>query len=241
MTTGEIKIDKSKENVRAMFDSIAPKYDFLNHFLSLNIDKIWRKKVRRIVENYEHDKILDIATGTGDLAIELAKTDAEKIIGVDISPKMIEIANKKIQKRNLSSKIEVKVADALNLPFENKSFDIVTCAFGVRNFEDLEKGLQEINRVLKNNGIAIILEFSQISNKLHRKIFNFYFYKILPFFGKIFSKNKNAYTYLPVSVNKFPYGKVFAEIMKRNGFEQVSFKKLSNGIATIYVAQNKKV
>ena len=239
--TGEVKIDKSKERVRAMFDSIAPKYDFLNHFLSLNIDKIWRKKVRRIANNYEHSKILDIATGTGDLAIELTKTGADKITGVDISPKMIEIARKKVNKRNLSDKIDLKVADALNLPFEDDTFDIVTCAFGVRNFEDLDKGLKEINRILKPNGVAIILEFSQISNKLHRKIFNFYFYKILPFLGKIFSKNKSAYTYLPVSVNKFPYGKVFAERMKNNGFYEVNFKKLSNGIASIYIAQNKKV
>jgi len=228
-------IDKSKENVRAMFDNIAPNYDFLNHFLSMNTDKIWRRKVRKIAQKKNHNSILDLATGTGDLAIELSKLKPKELIGADISPQMLEIAIKKVEKTKLN--IKFVEADATNLPFEDNHFDIVTCAFGVRNFEDLSKGLSEINRVLKKGGTTIILEFSKIENKFFKSLFEFYFNNILPMLGKIFSKNHQAYKYLPDSVNEFPYGISFGNKLKKNNFAIQKIFKLSAGIASIYIAQ----
>lgn len=232
------KLDKSKENVRAMFDDIAHNYDFLNHFLSINIDKIWRKKVIKIAKKLQHDTILDLATGTGDLAIELYKLKPKEIIGADISPKMLEIAKQKANKLNMN--IKFVEADATNLEFPENHFDIVTCAFGVRNFENLSAGLSEINKVLKKGGTTIILEFSKIENKLLKRGFELYFNKILPFFGKIFSKNNKAYKYLAESVNEFPYGIVFGNELKKTNFVVQNIQKLSGGIATIYIAKKLK-
>lgn len=230
------EIIKEKENISSMFNSIAPKYDFLNHFFSLGIDKIWRKKIRKQILKYKHDNILDIATGTGDLAIELAKTNPQKIYGIDIAEKMIEIGKQKIISKKLENIISLQTADALNIPFEDNYFDIATCSFGVRNFENLFSGLTEIYRVLKPGGKLLILEFSNPKNKIVKFFYNFYFHQILPFLGKKISKSKNAYSYLPASVEKFESGQEFIQILDKTNFSNPKFKYLSFGIASIYFA-----
>lgn len=228
------KLDKSKENVSAMFNSIAHKYDFLNHFLSLGIDNRWRKKLRKQLPKNNKLKILDIATGTGDLAVEMAKLNPNKITGVDISPEMVKFGIKKIIKKKLDKIIELKVGDSLQLEFQDNSFDVVTCAFGVRNFENLEKGLKEIHRVLNKNGQILILEFSKPSNKFFGGIYKLYFLKILPMIGRLISKDNFAYKYLPISVNTFPYGKDFCNILKKTGFKETKTKEVTMGLASIY-------
>lgn len=229
-------IEKQKENVRTMFNIIAPRYDFINHFLSFGIDKHWRRKVRKKVKYIENLKILDIATGTGDLAIELLKLNPDSIIGIDIAERMVAVGRIKLKDKKLSEKIKLLVGDSLDIKFEEKTFDLVTCAFGVRNFEDLNKGLSEMFRVIKNNGQLIILEFSKTNNKFFGTIYSLYFHKILPFFGKIISKNLYAYNYLPASVDNFFYGEKFMSILKNIGFQDVKQKKLFFGIASIYCA-----
>jgi demethylmenaquinone methyltransferase/2-methoxy-6-polyprenyl-1,4-benzoquinol methylase len=228
--------NKKKENVSEMFNNIAEKYDFLNHFLSAGTDKRWRKYVRKQLKDLKNAEILDVACGTGDLAIELAKNNPLKIIGIDIAEKMIEIGNKKIKKLGLHDKIELLKADALKIPFDNDKFDAVTCAFGVRNFENLEIGLKEMKRVLKPGGKLIILEFSQPKSKIIKKSFKFYFHRLLPFIGEKISKNKEAYKYLPQTVETFPFGADFKQILDNQGFSNTSFKELSFGIATAYTA-----
>ncbi len=228
--------DKSKEKVSEMFNNIAEKYDFLNHFLSAGTDKRWRRYVRKQLSDKKYAQILDVACGTGDLAIELAKNNPEKIIGIDIAEKMIEIGKNKVQKAGLSEKIELITADALKIPFADNTFDAVTCAFGVRNFENLEAGLTEMNRVLKKGGKLIILEFSKPKNKIIKKTFNVYFHNFLPFIGEKISKNKNAYKYLPQTVAAFPFGSNFTKIIENQGFKNVNFKELSLGIASAYIA-----
>lgn len=227
-------IDKQKESVSSMFNDIAPRYDFLNHFLSLGIDKIWRRKVRQKLPKNSNQKILDIATGTGDLAIELSKAKPESILGIDIAEKMVDIGKKKVEAKKLQKIIKLQTGDSLNIEFDDEYFDVATCSFGVRNFEDLNKGLSEIYRVLKNNGKIIILEFSKPNSKIFGGVFKLYFNKILPFFGKLISKNISAYTYLPNTVNTFPHGIEFLNILKKNGFTNTSNQKLSFGIANIY-------
>lgn len=229
--------DKNRDKIRTMFDSIAPKYDLLNHVLSMGIDKGWRKKVVKIVSSVSPKKVLDVATGTGDLAIAIAKSsDGISITAVDLSPNMLECAKDKISKMKLSSDISLKVGDALNLSFEEGAFDVVTISFGVRNFEDLQKGLSELLRVLKSGGVLLVLEFSKPKGVLS-KPYIFYLKNILPLIGRCISKNRYAYTYLPDSVMEFPCGEHFLSILKDVGFGEVSHKPLSMGIATIYTAK----
>ncbi|MEE4260723.1 MAG: bifunctional demethylmenaquinone methyltransferase/2-methoxy-6-polyprenyl-1,4-benzoquinol methylase UbiE [Bacteroidales bacterium] len=225
-----------KVKVEAMFNDIAPKYDFLNHFLSLGIDIQWRKKVRKLLAPYKPKTILDVATGTGDLAIELSKLQPEKIIGLDIATNMLDIGKEKIKTKKLDQLIEMQLGDSEDLPFEDQMFDAVTVAFGVRNFENLQKGLREMNRVLKPGGIAAVLEFSKPKAFPVKQIYNFYFKYILPGFGKLVSKSKDAYTYLPESVSAFPEDKAFIDELRHAGFDKIIQKRLTMGIATLYSA-----
>lgn len=220
--------------VKEMFDGIAYRYDFLNHFLSMGIDNIWRKKALRHLREYPNPYILDVATGTGDFAIAALRYKPSAIIGIDLSPEMLKIGEAKMKKRGLDNIIKLQAGDSENLPFAANTFDVVTVAFGVRNFEDLEKGLGEMFRVLKPGGKSVILEFSKPKGKLFSLLFNFYFFKILPFLGKLVSKHSSAYTYLPESVDAFPSGEKFNAIMSACGFREVNAKSLSGGIATIY-------
>lgn len=224
-----------KQKIAQMFDNIAGTYDFLNHLLSLGVDFYWRKKAIGLLQKYSPKKILDVATGTGDFAIEALKLNPERVIGIDISKKMLQIGKEKIKRFKLEDKIELMLADSEKLPFKDNSFDAITVGFGVRNFENLEKGLSEMHRVLNKNGIAVILEFSKPKIFPVKIIFNFYFKNILPFVGKFISKDKEAYTYLPESVRSFPDGKGFLNIMKKVGFSNLQQIKLTFGIASIYV------
>ena len=223
--------------IAAMFDRISPKYDALNHMLSLNIDKVWRKKTAKIVSKTQPKTILDLATGTADLAIAMAKHSPQAhIIGLDISEKMLEIGKEKVKLQNLENQIELHHGDAASLPFEDARFDAITVAFGVRNFEDLSKGLSEMHRVLKTNGQAVILEFSLPERFPIKQLYNFYFKHLLPNIGKWVSKDGNAYTYLPHSVEKFPKPSDFCNILGSFGLKNCQIKPLSFGIATLYVA-----
>ncbi len=231
--------DKSKkEQVAGMFDNISAKYDFLNHFLSLNIDKIWRRKAIKLLKPDKPIYILDVATGTGDFAFDQAKIlNPEKIIGVDISKGMLEVGRQKYTKKNISTKIEFLYGDSENIEFPDMQFDAVTCAFGVRNFENLDKGLSEMYRVLKPNGKMVILEFSKPEKFPIKQIYNIYFNYILPKIGRIFSKDMSAYTYLPKSVEKFPYGDKFIDKLNQTGFQKNNYIKLGFGISSIYFAE----
>lgn len=229
-------VEKNKENVATMFDDIAPSYDFLNHFLSANTDKVWRKKAVKILSAYSPKKILDVATGTGDLAIAMLKLNPDKITGVDISKEMLEVGKKKILEIEKQQVIDLQQADAENLPFADNAYNAVTVAFGVRNFEHLNKGLLEIYRVLAPNGIFLILEFSRPKNNLLGILFKFYFGHILPLIGRLFSKNKVAYKYLFQTVQQFPSGDEMKKNLSSLGYKNVTAKTLSMGIATIYTA-----
>lgn len=225
-----------KEQVAKMFDNISERYDFLNHFLSLSIDKGWRKKVVKMVEQTGAKNVLDVATGTADLAIALIKANPDKIVGIDISAGMLGVGQKKIERKKLTNIITLQQADSEDLPFEDETFDAVTVAFGVRNFENLEKGLSEIKRVLKKGGTLLVLEFSQPTKFPFKQSYNFYFKNILPTLGKMVSKDSNAYTYLPASVGAFPFGEAFMQVLKKVGFDAKSFKPVTFGVATIYQA-----
>ncbi len=230
--------DSKKEQVTSMFDKLAPYYDFLNRFLSLRIDVLWRKKALRMLAKSNPKKTLDIATGTADLAIMANKIwTPEKIVGLDISKEMLRVGQTKVDKKNLSSIISLEQGDSENLRFENESFDTVMAAFGVRNFENLEKGLSEMNRVLQKGGTCMILEFSKPRVFPLKQIFNVYFKYILPVIGKLTSKDPKAYEYLYESVQVFPDYDNFASILKKTGFVEVDYKPLSFGICTIYLAK----
>ena len=203
-----------KEQVEIMFDAIAQKYDILNRILYLGIDISWRKRVIQIIKKENSKFILDIATGTGDLAIALAKTDTTKIIGLDLSEQMLSFGREKIKNNHLDSKIEMIKGDSEHLEFPDNHFDAVTAAFGVRNFGNLNKGLAEMYRVTKKDGNLVILEFSKPSNKFFKTIYYFYFCYVLPFIGKLISKDSRAYTYLPESVEAFPSGNEFVKILE---------------------------
>lgn len=224
-----------KEQVALMFDNIAHKYDFLNHFLSLGIDKLWRKKAIKLLSEFSPKHILDIATGTGDFAIEAIKIKPEHITGIDISKEMLNVGKEKISKLKLSDIISLFEGDSENLQFPDNNFDAATVAFGVRNFENLDKGLKEIGRVLKPNSPLLILEFSKPKKFPFKQFYNFYSFHVLPFLGKFFSKDKNAYTYLPESINAFPDGIDFLYKFKNAGFKQVKQIPLSFGVASIYI------
>jgi demethylmenaquinone methyltransferase/2-methoxy-6-polyprenyl-1,4-benzoquinol methylase len=223
-----------KQEVRAMFNNIANRYDFLNHFLSAGIDHRWRKKAIRLVGSNHPKTILDVATGTGDLAIAATVLKPAKITGIDIAENMLEIGRKKIIEKKLQDLISFETGDSENLRFTEGSFDAVMVAFGVRNFENLEKGLTEMHRVLNKNGIVVILEFSKPTGFGIRHLYSFYFRYILPFLGRKISGNSSAYQYLPDSVNAFPAGKDFLKILDRVGFSKTSCTKLSFGIASLY-------
>lgn len=230
--------DSKKKQVTNMFDGIAPYYDYLNRFLSLGVDIWWRKKAIGKLKAFNNDQILDIATGTADLALEANKQlKPSKIIGLDISENMLSIGRKKISKVNLDDKITLVGGDSENLQFEDLSFNTVMAAFGVRNFENLEKGLTEMYRVTKNDGQLMILEFSRPTTFPIKNIFNSYFKYILPVIGKIKSKDPKAYQYLYESVQAFPDYDNFASILKNIGYKEVTFKPLSFGICTIYLAR----
>ena len=220
-----------------MFDRISPKYDMLNHLLSLNIDKVWRRKTAKTVAQFSPKTILDLATGTADLAIQLAKHNPQThITGMDISEKMLEIGKAKITKQGLENQIELHLGDAAALPFEDNSFDAVTVAFGVRNFEHLEQGLSEIRRVLKPNRQVVILEFSLPEKFPIKQAYRLYFKHILPKIGKRISKDASAYAYLPASVEVFPKPADFVQILASHGFKNATAKPLTFGIATLYSA-----
>jgi len=224
-----------KEQVATMFNNISKTYDFLNHFMSLGIDIIWRKQAIGELKRESPQYILDVATGTGDFAFESLKIlKPAKIIGVDISQGMLDIAAEKIQKRNLSDKFEVRLGDSEKLLFEDNAFDAVTVAYGVRNFENLEKGLSDMLRVLKPGGKAVILEFSKPKTFPIKQLYSFYFHYVTPSIGKIFSKDNSAYKYLPESVEAFPDGKDFISMMERVGYRNTKNRPLAFGICSIY-------
>jgi len=228
-----------KEQVAKMFDTISGNYDSLNRVISFGIDVKWRKKVLKLVADTNPEKILDIATGTGDLAILMAQTGAKKIIGLDISAGMLEIGVKKIEEKNLSQTIEMVLGDSENMPFEDHFFDAITVAFGVRNFEHLEKGLAEILRVLKPGGIFVILETSVPEKTPYKQGYSFYSKNILPLIGKLFSKDNVAYGYLSESAASFPYGEALNNILRKTGFINVKAMPQTFGVATIYSASKK--
>ncbi len=226
-----------KMQVEHMFDDIALKYDFLNHVLSFNIDKLWRKKVRSIIEQKNAKKILDVATGTADLAITLASLPQRNITGIDISKNMLAVGQKKIEERKLTSQIQLQQADSENLPFDTNTFEAVTVAFGIRNFENLEKGLHEIKRVLQPNANLVILEFSKVKKFPFKQLYHLYARYIMPSVGKLFSKSAIAYTYLPNSVEVFPEGEQLCLILQHIGFKNIVCKPQTFGVATIYIAE----
>jgi demethylmenaquinone methyltransferase/2-methoxy-6-polyprenyl-1,4-benzoquinol methylase len=224
-----------KASVESMFDSIAWRYDFLNHLLSFSIDRTWRKKaIREISRLKKNPAILDVATGTGDLAIASLKLNPSKVTGIDISKKMLEYGKIKIERKGLTGRIDLIQGDSEKIPFEDNCFDVAMVAFGVRNFSDPLKGLSEMKRVVRKSGMIMVLEFSKPSGIVFRTVYNFYFRNILPFFGKLFSKDKSAYKYLPDSVRKFPDNEDFLRLLSQAGFSQTQQKKLTGGVASIY-------
>ncbi len=231
-------MEKDKQFVREIFNDIAPKYDFLNRFLSFGIDRLWRKRLIKILKRigFQDAVILDAATGTADMAIQLAALNPKKIFGIDIAVNMLKKAQKKIIRRGLQNVIELKEADSEHTNFNNEFFDLITCVFGVRNFENLDIGLREFNRILKKNGYLAILEFSNKRNKSFDLFFKFYFSKILPIIGKKLSNNEIAYYYLPKSVEDFPSGDDFCRILQKYSFKCILRKKLSFGVVYLYIA-----
>lgn len=229
--------NSKKEQVAEMFDNISHRYDFLNHFLSLGIDKLWRKKAVKILKPNNPKVILDVATGTGDFAIEALALQPTKVIGIDISNGMLEKGKEKIVKLGKNNQVELRYGDSEDIPFDSEYFDAITVAFGVRNFENLEKGLNEMKRVLKTGGTAVILEFSKPKNFPIKQVYNLYFHKILPKIGKTVSKDSAAYTYLPESVEAFPEGEDFEKILTKVGFQFKKTYKQFFGIASIYEVQ----
>lgn len=227
--------DKSKkQEVAEMFNNISKKYDFLNHFLSLGIDKIWRKKAVKKLVDVKPERILDIATGTGDFAIALLKLNPKEIIGMDISQGMLGVGAEKMKKKGVDHIIKMQLGDSENLPFDEGYFDGVTVGFGVRNYENLEKGLGEMLRVLRPKGKVVILEFSKPKKFPVKQAFGFYSKYFIPFWGKLISKDKSAYAYLPESVEAFPEGKDFEAILEKVGYKNIESQLVSGGIATIY-------
>ena len=228
-------IEKKKAAVELMFDSIAWRYDFLNHFLSFNFDRLWRRRAIKIIsKSYKSPNILDVATGTGDLAIAAMKLNPSKISGIDISRKMLEIGREKVGKKGFSGKIDLIPGDSEKIPFDDNHFDVAMVAFGVRNFSDPLKGLSEMRRVIRTGGMIMVLEFSKPSGFPIKLLYNFYFRNILPLFGRLFSKDKDAYRYLPDSVMKFPDNEEFLKLLIHAGCSDTHQVKLTGGVASIY-------
>lgn len=228
-----------KEQVAQMFDTISGKYDGLNRVISFGIDVKWRKKVLKLVAAKNPDTILDIATGTGDLAILMAQTGAKEITGADISEGMMEVGRKKVADKNLSSRVKLVYGDSENLPFEDNYFDAITVAFGIRNFETLEKGLADILRVLKPGGIFVILETSVPTKFPYKQGYKLHTKFLLPLIGKLFSKDRSAYSYLSESASVFPHGETLNNILRKTGFIEVKNMPQTFGVATIYSASKK--
>lgn len=226
--------ESKKQQVATMFNNVAGTYDFLNHFFSVGIDKLWRRKLVRLIGKTNPKMILDVATGTADLAIAETKLNPTKIIGVDISEKMLDVGREKIKSY---PSIELQLGDSENLQFTENTFDAVSVSFGVRNFENVPAGLSEMRRVLKPSGKVFILEFSKPGNWLVQKLYYFYFCNVLPFVGKLVSKDARAYTYLPESVRMFPDGQKFVALMQEAGYKNIECKPLTFGISTIYIGE----
>lgn len=220
-----------------MFNNISYRYDFLNHFLSVGIDRIWRKTAIGMLKPLKPRFILDVATGTGDFAIAALTLQPDKVTGIDISEGMLKIGRKKIEKRGLTGKIELSEGDSENLRFSDNTFDAVTVGFGVRNFEDLTKGLAEILRVMRPGAMLVVLEFSRPRKFPMRQLYNFYFKNILPGLGRLISRDPSAYTYLPESVEAFPDGTDFENILRKVGFKETACKPLTFGISSIYTGR----
>jgi len=226
-----------KEQVANMFDNISHRYDLLNHVLSLGIDILWRKKAIRLLRKEQPKTILDVATGTADFAIEALSLKPEHVTGIDISEGMLSFGRKKIDKMGYGNIISLETGDSENLRFNDGSFDAVIVSFGVRNFENLEKGLAELNRVLEKGGTLVVLEFSKPTMFPFKQLYEFYFKNILPLIGKVISKDQSAYRYLPESVDAFPYGKRFTDILEKLDFKDTVCVPLTFGIASIYMAK----
>lgn len=229
-----------KEEVAQMFNNISANYDFLNHFLSLGIDHLWRKRAVKQLQKLQPKVLLDLATGTGDFAIACLKLKPEKIIGMDISSGMLEVGKQKMKKRAFDNIIDMQLGDSENMPFADHTFDAITVGFGVRNYENLEKGLGEMLRVLKPGGQAVILEFSKPKAFPIKQLFGFYSKVLIPLFGKYISKDERAYTYLPESVAAFPEGAAFVAVLQKVGYQTSEPIRLSGGIASIYIGTKKQ-
>lgn len=220
-----------------MFNNISRRYDLLNHLLSLGIDIYWRKRAIKLLKPYQPKQILDVATGTADFAIEALALNPEKVIGVDISEGMLDQGREKLTRRQLDDRIELRLGDSERLQFEDNIFDAVIVAFGVRNFENLQDGLEDMFRVLKPGGRLVVLEFSKPTGFPMKQLYNFYFKNILPLVGKVISKDQSAYTYLPESVQEFPDGQAFLQVLQRAGYTETRCKALTFGISSIYTGK----
>ena len=229
--------ESKKAQVAEMFNNISQRYDLLNHILSMGIDILWRRKAIKLLQEVKPDTVLDVATGTGDFAIEALRLKPSKITGIDISQGMLDMGKIKMKDKGYDSKIEMLLGDSENLPFNDNMFDAITVGFGVRNFENLEKGIAEMHRVLSEKGKIAILEFSKPRKFPIKQLYNFYFLKVLPTIGKLISKDPRAYTYLPESVKAFPDGEDFVSIMEKCGYNEVKQITLTFGIASIYVGK----
>lgn len=239
--TGEMKhyppvgeVEGKKQKVATMFDAVAPRYDFLNRLLSGGIDQSWRRAAIKMLAPHKPNRILDLATGTADLAIEAIKLGPEKVVGVDIAEEMLKLGRVKIDKLNLQDKITLQYGDAEKLPFSDGQFDAAMVAFGVRNFENLQQGLQDIRRVLKPGGILVVLEFSRPTAFPVKQFYNFYSRAVMPFIGRVFSKANGAYKYLPDSIAAFPDGEDFLAELREAGYEGEKARKLTFGVASLY-------
>jgi demethylmenaquinone methyltransferase/2-methoxy-6-polyprenyl-1,4-benzoquinol methylase len=228
---------KKKEQVQHMFNDISGRYDLLNHLLSLGVDFSWRRKFVNQLSRYKPQHILDVATGTGDLALLISTLEPEQVTGIDIAGNMLAIAKQKAAQKHFQDRLTFGEGDAEDLPFPDEVFDAVTVAFGVRNFEDLEKGLSEMKRVIKSGGVMMILEFSHPAFFPWKQLYGFYSKRMIPFIGKMVSRNNQAYTYLPESVYAFPSGKDFLDILEKVGMKNVSLRSLTFGVATIYTGE----
>lgn len=229
-------MENEKQHIGQLFDRIAGTYDGLNHLLSLNIDRRWRRRAVKMLQPAEN--VLDVAIGTADLTIELLRRQkAQRITGIDLSRQMMAIGEKKVAKHGHSAQVRFDYGSAQEMPYAGETFDAVTCAYGVRNFADMDEGLSEMYRVLRPGGQLMILEFSYPTNPFIRWAYDLYFTHILPFVGNLFSRDKGAYSYLNRSVKHFPYGEAFAEHLRRAGFADVAFKPLTFGITTVYTAR----
>ena len=231
--------DGKSEQVAAMFDAIAPRYDLLNRILSLGTDGRWRRRAVRRLGELGPGRVLDVATGTGDLAVEALSAGAREVVGVDIAERMLEVGRRKIEQLGLSDRITLQYGDALRLPFDDDVFDAALVAFGVRNFEHLERGLSEIRRVLRPSGVLVVLEFSRPKRFPVRQLYAVYSRTVLPLVGRLLSGDSGAYRYLPASISVFPDGDEFLEAMRRSGYEDVRDERLTFGVASIYTGRAK--